>query len=302
VEVTLEANPGTTDLARLRELRAAGVNRLSLGVQSFDDELLGGIGRIHSGRDAHRAFEAARAAGFENVNLDLMYGLPGQPPVAAMADLEDALALGPEHISHYHLTLEPGTPFHRDPPALPDEEAITATEQACRARLAEAGFERYEVSGFARPGARCEHNLNYWTFGDYLGVGPGAHGKLTQPGWQAVVRPAKRRHPQDYLRHARSRTLVAEERTLSPADLAFEFMLNALRLVDGVPASLFTARTGLGLEVVSQPIQAARERGLMVEDLAKIQATPLGLQFVDDLVAMFLPTPARMARGSRQSL
>ena len=160
-EVTLEANPGTIDPARLRELRVAGVNRLSLGVQSFDDRLLEGIGRIHSAREARRAFEQARGVGFENLNLDLMYGLPGQSPAAALADLETALALGPEHLSHYQLTLEPGTPFHRHPPALPGEATIAATERVCRARLAGAGFERYEVSAFARPGARCAHNLNY---------------------------------------------------------------------------------------------------------------------------------------------
>jgi oxygen-independent coproporphyrinogen-3 oxidase len=286
-EVTLEANPGAVDCGRLGEIRAAGVNRLSVGVQSFDDGLLARIGRIHSGREARGAVEAARQAGFENLNLDLMYGLPGQTPASALADLDTALALGPEHLSHYQLTLEPGTPFHREPPCLPGDETVAAIESFGRHRLAEAGFLRYEVSAFARPGRECRHNLGYWTFGDYLAVGPGAHGKLTTRGWERVVRRVRRRHPEDYLR-AGAGQRVAEQRELGPEDLAFEFFLNALRLPDGVPAGLYSERTGLSLDTVAGPLAEARRRGLMTAGPERLQATADGLRFLNDLCGLFL--------------
>ncbi|MCU0937045.1 MAG: radical SAM family heme chaperone HemW [Gammaproteobacteria bacterium] len=286
-EVTLEANPGTVERGRLSELRAAGVNRLSIGVQSFDDGLLARIGRIHSGEEALVAVEAARAAGFDNLNLDLMYGLPGQTPGAALADLNSALALGPEHVSHYQLTLEPGTPFHRAPPSLPDDEAVSEIESACPARLAEAGYRRYEISAFARPGMECRHNLGYWTFGDYLPVGPGAHGKVTRPDGLRVVRRVRRRHPEDYLR-AGAGQRVAEQRELGREDLAFEFFLNALRLPDGVPAGLYSERTGLSLETVAGPLAEARRRGLLADDRERLQPTEEGLRYLNDLCGLFL--------------
>ncbi len=286
-EVTLEANPGTVDRGRLTELRAAGVNRLSIGVQSFDDGLLARVGRIHSGREARAAVEAARVAGFENLNLDLMYGLPGQTVALALADVETAVGLGPEHVSHYQLTLEPGTLFHSAPPPLPDDEQVAAVESACRARLADAGYRRYEISAFARPGMECRHNLGYWTFGDYLAVGPGAHGKLTRPDGLRVVRRVRRRHPEDYLRAGAGRR-VAEQRELGRGDLAFEFFLNALRLTDGVPAGLFSERTGLSLDTVAGPLAEARRRGLMTDDPGRLQPTEEGLRFLNDLCGLFL--------------
>ena len=291
-EVTLEANPGTVDAGRLRELRGAGVNRLSIGVQSLDDRLLARIGRIHGARDAREAVAAARAAGLESLNLDLMYGLPGQTVAQAVRDVEEALALAPDHLSHYQFTVEPGTAFHRRPPRLPGEVAVARMEDACRERIAAAGLGRYEVSAFARPGRRCAHNLNYWSFGDYLGLGPGAHGKLTHAEPWRVVRRAKPAYPATYLAAAEEGDLQAEVRELGPGDLGVEFMLNALRLTDGVPAALFTARAGLPPEAIASPRAKAIARGLLAGDPDRLVATPLGFRFLDDLVALFaLPDP-----------
>ena len=287
-EVTLEANPGTVDAGRLRELRAAGVDRLSLGAQSFDDRLLRRIGRIHSAREAAAAVEAARSAGFGNVGLDVMYGLPGQTAAGALADVEAALALEPEHLSHYQLTLEAGTAFHRDPPPLPDEEVVADMESACRARLADGGLARYEVSAFARPGRQCRHNLNYWTFGDYLALGPGAHGKLTRVAGGRVLRRARPAHPGDYLR-AGPGGRWAEVRELAVGDLVLEFFLNVLRLAEGVPEALFAERTGLSLSTAAGALAEARARGLMTAEPGRLRATEAGLRFLNDLCALFLP-------------
>ncbi|HEY8553920.1 MAG TPA: radical SAM family heme chaperone HemW [Burkholderiales bacterium] len=290
-EITLEANPGTVERERFRGFRAAGINRLSIGVQSFDDAKLAALGRIHGRAEAIAAVNAARGAGFENLNLDLMYALPAQEAAEAVADVETALRFAPSHLSVYQLTLEPNTPFHRSPPRLPDEDAVDAMQEAIVDRLAGAGYAQYEVSAYARPGRECRHNRNYWEFGDYLGIGAGAHAKLTLA--ERVLRIAKTRHPDAYLRAAGREEARASVRALDADDLAFEFMLNALRLRDGVPAALFTARTGLPLARVTPILAAARERGLLEPDEERLRASALGRRFLNDLVAMFLPDGAR---------
>jgi oxygen-independent coproporphyrinogen-3 oxidase len=280
--VTLEANPGTVDRVRLAELRDAGVNRLSLGVQSFDDELLGRIGRIHDRRQAVDGAEAAHAAGFGRLNLDLMYGLPGQSAEGAVRDLRTALSLGAGHLSWYQLTLERGTAFHRCPPVLPGEEEVDRTEAGGWALLAAAGLERYEVSAYALSGQRCRHNLGYWTFGDYLGVGPGAHGKLSHALPSDVSRRVKPRDPSSYL----ARPTGAERWRVGPEDLHAEFLLNALRLTEGVPSGLYAARTGLSPETLAPRVAEARRRGLMDRDPGYLRPSALGLRFLDDLLVL----------------
>jgi len=288
-EITLEANPGAAEAGRFAEFRAAGVNRLSIGAQSFQDALLQRIGRIHGGRDAARAFEAAQRAGFENINLDLMFGLPGQSLRQASEDLATALTLAPSHLSRYQLTLEPNTAFHHSPPSLPDEDAIYAMQDAGQAQLAAAGFERYEISAYARPGARCRHNLNYWRFGDYLGIGAGAHGKITSGAEQRIRRLWKKRHPHGYLAAAEKRE---GENTLVWEDAAFEFMLNALRLVDGFEGELFSRHAGLALECIAPALEQAERQGLLERGAGLIRPTPRGLDFLNDLLALFLPEAA----------
>ncbi len=288
-EITLEANPGTVEAGRFRAFRAAGVNRLSIGVQSFDDDKLSRLGRIHGGREATRAVEIARAAGFERINVDLMYGLPTQTPAQALADIERAIALGPGHISHYQLTLEPHTLFHRHPPPLPDDEATWAMGVACRERLAAAGFVHYEVSAYALPGQRCGHNLNYWRFGDYLGIGAGAHGKLSDPANNRILRRWKLKHPRDYQARVGAATAaVGGEHAVPKAERGLEFAMNALRLVEGVPATLFEARTGVALAHWQSALTCALARSLLTPGPI-LRATPRGLRFLDDLVAMFDP-------------
>jgi oxygen-independent coproporphyrinogen-3 oxidase len=294
-EITLEANPGTVEQQRFAGYRDAGVNRLSLGIQSFDDARLAALGRIHDAGEARRAVAHARAAGFDNVNLDLMFGLPGQTPDAALLDVRSAIALEPAHVSLYQLTLEPDTPFHARPPALPDEDGMAAMHELLPAALADAGFGHYEVSAYARAGRQCRHNRNYWEFGDYLGLGAGAHGKITHPS--GVVRTAKRRQPQDYLRHAGTAAALAEERRLTPEDAAFEFMLNALRLVGGVPAELFAERTGLMPGTIEPALGRARARGLLDPDPEGLRPTALGRRFLNDLIALFLPAANASQHG-----
>ncbi|HSG88363.1 MAG TPA: radical SAM family heme chaperone HemW [Pseudomonadales bacterium] len=286
-EITLEANPGTAEAGRFRGYRAAGVNRLSIGVQSFSDAALQRLGRIHDGDEAGRALHLARAAGFERINLDLMHGLPGQDPTAALADLEHALDLGVDHLSWYQLTIEPNTEFHSRPPLLPVEEALEDIEAAGIERLAGAGLERYEVSAWAREGEACRHNLNYWRFGDYLGLGPGAHGKLTRRGPEGleIVRTQRTRAPGDWLGagDGAPRRMVS---AVAPAERRVEFMLNVLRLSAGVDEALFEARTGLPLAAISETLAALRAEGLMrAHDIA---LTPLGSRFLDRVVGRFL--------------
>ncbi|MCB1907171.1 MAG: oxygen-independent coproporphyrinogen III oxidase-like protein [Rhodocyclaceae bacterium] len=285
-EITLEANPGAADAGRFAGYREAGVNRLSVGVQSFDDRLLAAIGRIHDGADARRAVEAALSH-FERVNLDLMYGLPGQQPAMFASDLDIALGYGAGHLSCYQLTIEPNTEFHAVPPPLPDEDCTAAMQDALEARLASAGYEHYEVSAFARPGQACLHNLNYWRFGDYLGIGAGAHGKLS--GQHGVVREIRHRHPRAYLEAAGERRFVSESRQVSADELPFEFMMNALRLRRGFPRHLFEAVTGMPLAVVEVTLSVARRDGLLAIDADDIRPTELGRRFLNELLQRFLP-------------
>lgn len=279
-EITLEANPGTLEHKPLDGYREAGINRLSLGAQSFDSSQLAALGRIHGASDIEASYSSARRAGFDNINLDLMYGLPGQSLEAAMNDLERAVALGPEHISWYQLTLEPKTEFWARPPVLPDEALIAEIEQTGRERLAARGFERYEISAYAQPGRRSRHNLNYWTFGDYLGAGAGAHGKLTRRG--AILRTEKPSQPRRYLLDP----LAHSSDVLASDALAGEFLLNALRLVDGVAFETFTARTGREAAALTPKWVRWVESGLVRAD--RIAATPRGLNFIDAIIADFL--------------
>ena len=283
-EVTLEANPGIAEALSFRDYRAAGVNRLSIGIQSFSDRRLAALGRIHGRSEALAAVDLARRAGFDNLNLDLMHGLPDQTVGEALADLETALELAPEHLSWYQLTVEPNTAFAASPPSLPDDDLAWEIEEAGLARLADAGFERYEVSAHARPGLRCRHNLNYWEFGDYLGIGAGAHGKLTRRDG-AIERRWKARHPADYLRGASD--VVAGTRRLAPHDLRLEFALNALRLTDGVPLDLCAARTGLPNRALSPALERARDLGLLEPVPDRLAPTPLGRRFLNRLVGLF---------------
>jgi len=286
LEVTLEANPGTIERGRFAEYRAAGVNRISLGAQSFDDERLAALGRIHSAAETRNAAAELHAAGLDDFNIDLMYGLPGQDVGAALRDVEEALALGPTHLSHYQLTIEAGTVYAGRPPVLPDDDATDAMLDACRARLEQAGYEQYEVSAYAVAGRRCRHNLNYWSFGDYLGVGAGAHGKLSLPQAAQVVRTTQVREPRRYLSSAGHGTFT---RTPVAADeLPFEFMLNALRLVAGFEVRTFTERTGLPWEAVAGTMADLVGEGLIAASGTCYRASPLGLRFLNDVLLRFV--------------
>ncbi|HEX5092810.1 MAG TPA: radical SAM family heme chaperone HemW [Burkholderiales bacterium] len=280
-EVTMEANPGTAEAGRFRGYREAGVNRLSLGIQSFDDEKLRALGRIHSAQEARRAIEMAQAA-FDNVNLDLMYGLPGQTLDEVRREIGEAARWGTAHVSAYQLTIEPNTVFFSKRPELPPHDATADMQLAAEAALAEAGFEHYETSAFARPGRRCRHNLNYWEFGDYVGLGAGAHGKLSYA--DRVMRHERPKPPRDYL--AQAGTL--RETPVAPRELPFEFMLNALRLVHGVPAAYFEQRTGLPRAAVARKLAAAEAEGLLEADPARIRPTLRGRLFLNELLQRFL--------------
>ena len=284
-EVTLEANPGTFEREKFSGFRAAGINRLSLGVQSFDPQHLRALGRVHDADEARRAADAALSI-FGNVNFDLMYALPRQTVAEAEADLAAALAFAPPHLSFYHLTLEPNTLFHRHPPPLPDDETAADIEDAVDATLDAAGYRHYETSAHATRGHECRHNLNYWQFGDYLGIGAGAHSKLSFA--DRIVRQVRHRQPKQYLEQVAAGRPLQEEAAVTRADVGFEFMLNALRLTDGVPAALFAERTGYPLALVRQGLEAAEARGLMQGDPALLRPTALGRRFLNDLQALFL--------------
>ncbi len=286
-EITLEANPGTVDSARFAAYRDAGVNRLSIGVQSLSADHLQRLGRIHDPGQASAAVGTAREAGFENLNLDMMYALPAQSLSQAEDDLRRLIDLRPAHISYYQLTLEPNTAFAHAPPPLPDDDLAADIHEQGIALLQSAGYGHYEVSGHAGAGRRCRHNLNYWTFGDYLGIGAGAHGKLTDPVTGEVRRVAKQRQPRRYLHSAGSDTRVGSSRSLSDADLILEFALNALRLLDGVPTSLFTERTGLPAHRIAPALGAARDAGLLEPGEERLQASALGQRFLNDLLHHF---------------
>lgn len=290
-EITLEANPGTVEQPRFAGFRSAGVNRLSIGVQSLDDTMLQRLGRIHDSADARGAVTAARAAGFTNLNLDMMYGLPQQSAEAAATDLDALLALEPEHVSYYQLTLEPGTPFHYKQPPIPGHETTWQIHTQARQQLETAGFEQYEVSGWARPGLRCRHNRIYWCFGDYLGLGAGAHGKLTEPDTGHVQRRAKQPMPNHYQSDAGSLEAIVEQQTLAPADTRFEFLMNALRLNDGFDRSTFETRTGGDWSKLKTELAPWAEQGLLTLADNQIVCTELGARHLDSILAALLPEP-----------
>ena len=288
IEVTMESNPGSADAARYRGYREAGVNRLSIGVQSFNDDHLAALGRVHDSSQAQDAFALARAAGLDNINLDLMFALPGQDLAAAQADIESAIALAPEHISHYQLTIEPNTLFHHRPPAdIPDDDLAWEQQLLCQQLLDAHGYRQYEVSAYCRSGRESRHNLNYWHFGDYLGIGAGAHGKITLTGENRVLRRVRLRQPRAYLeQHGAGR--ISSEVELDENDLCFEFMLNVLRLREGFDSRLFQENTGLPLNRLLPTMQQARQRGLLEFKGDRIRPTKLGFSHLNDLQAMFL--------------
>ncbi len=285
-EITLEANPGTVEAGRFRGYREASVTRVSLGIQSFDEDMLKRIGRIHGAAEAKHAAELA-AKTFDTFNLDLMYALPGQTLDMLRADIETALAFAPPHLSCYHLTLEPNTAFgHTPPPRLPDDDAAAAMQEWLEGRLGAAGFDHYETSAFARPRHRCRHNLNYWSFGDYLGIGAGAHSKLSFHN--CIVRQMRVKHPVQYMQALEGNKHIAETRVLAPSELPFEFMMNALRLNEGVPSSLFAQHTGLPLTACLAGLQKAEEKGLIERDLDTLRPTEKGRRFLNELLVLFL--------------
>lgn len=294
IEITMEANPGTIERGRFAEYRAAGVNRVSLGAQSFDAEQLRTLGRIHSADETRRAAEELHAAGLGNFNLDLMYALPGQTAAEAEEDLRQALALGPAHISQYHLTIEPGTLFAAAPPVQPADEIVEDMLTRSVAVLHEAGFSQYEVSGYSRDGARCAHNLNYWNFGDYLGVGAGAHGKITDAGRNVIVRTQRWREPRRYL--AADPDSI-ERRILETIELPFEFAMNGFRLVDGFGAGLFTDRTGLPAEELERLLVRARANGLVAFEGNRWYATERGFRFLNEILVELLPEGLTRPQG-----
>jgi oxygen-independent coproporphyrinogen-3 oxidase len=279
-EVTLEANPGTVEAARFRGFRAAGVNRISIGVQSFDERMLAALGRIHGADEARRAIAAARDS-FDNFNVDLMYGLPGQTLEMARADIEEAARSGAPHVSAYQLTIEPNTVFFSRPPNLPEHDACADMQEMVEEVLRANGYQHYETSAFARPGQRCQHNLNYWEFGDYLGIGAGAHGKVSFP--DRITRHEQAKQPAEYLKG-----VSRKESVIAPRDLPFEFMLNALRLVEGFAPRLFEERTGLPLAAIEKPLNQAESRGFIERDWKRLRPTARGQRFLNELVELFL--------------
>ena len=286
-EVTLEANPGTFEAQKFADFRAAGINRLSIGIQSFNAQHLKALGRVHNDQEAHRAVDIA-LKNFDNINLDLMYALPGQTLEEAQADIEMACSLGVTHISAYHLTLEPNTLFHRFPPNLPDDEQAAAMQEMIEQTTASHQYRNYETSAFARAGKESRHNLNYWLFGDYLGIGAGAHSKISFA--DKIVRQMRTKQPKEYLAKANAvESLIQTQQILTPADRGFEFMMNALRLTGGFETAVFQERTGLPITAVQKQLDEAEQRGLLVHDHHRIKPTVLGRRFLNDLLQLFLP-------------
>lgn len=285
-EITLEANPGTVESEKFRGFRAAGVNRLSLGIQSFDDAHLKALGRIHDGGEANRAIDIAMQH-FDNFNLDLMFALPSQSLAQCEKDLDRALSYSPPHLSAYHLTLEPNTLFHRYPPPLPDDDLAADMQDLIATKLQAAGYTHYETSAYAKPGQMCRHNINYWRFGDYLGIGAGAHGKISFPN--RIQRDAKYKQPETYMQRAVVGDAAQESKTITASELPFEFMLNALRLGAGFPLALFVERTGLGVHAISSTLDQAETKGLITRDHLHVKPTEKGRLFLNDLLEMFLP-------------
>jgi putative oxygen-independent coproporphyrinogen III oxidase len=284
-EITLEANPGTFEARKFAEFRALGITRLSIGIQSFNPAHLGALGRIHDAAQARAAIEIAQAS-FDNVNLDLMYALPGQTLVQAVADIDAAIGFSPAHVSAYHLTIEPNTLFHRHPPELPDDDLSADMQLVIETRLADAGYRHYETSAFAKSGREARHNRNYWSFGDYLGIGAGAHGKLSFT--DRILRQMRYKQPREYMDKALEGMAAQQEQTVAIDDLPFEFMMNALRLTDGFELSLFTERTGLPLHGLRKQLQVAEARGLIERDHRRLRPTPKGQRFLNDLLQIFL--------------
>lgn len=287
IEATLEANPGTVDFAKFAGFREAGINRLSMGVQSFSDSKLKALGRIHSGDEAKRAIAAARSAGFTNFNLDLMFALPNQTLSQAIADVEQAIAFEPPHLSHYQLTLEPNTPFYKQPPVLPDEDLAWEMQQACQQRLAKAGYQHYEVSGYAKPMHACQHNLNYWNYGDYIGLGAGAHGKITVAPEGKIWRTQMPASPGGYVEEMK-RQNPGRTTLVSDSDAEFEFMLNALRLQDGFDLELFELRAGLPISTIQPQLTEIEQKGWATIHQNHLKLTPKGQQYLNDVVGLFL--------------
>jgi putative oxygen-independent coproporphyrinogen III oxidase len=289
IEITMETNPGTVEHGRFDQYLRAGVTRISFGVQSFDDDKLRRLGRIHSAAEADRAIKTAQDVGYDNINLDLMYALPKQTLDGALEDIERAVALAPAHVSHYQQTLEPNTLFAAKPPPLPDIDTAWDMQEACQRRLATAGYAQYEVSAYAQAERRCAHNLNYWAFGDYLGIGAGAHGKISDAADNTVTRTAKVKLPRSYLDRAARGEAFGSVDAVATAQLPFEFMLNALRLNDGISTIEFEQRTGLPLDALTTELAQAREHGWLEADSAQLRPTESGRRFLNDLVELFLP-------------
>ena len=287
-EITLEANPGTAEASRFRDFREAGINRLSLGIQSFDDAYLKKLGRIHDSAGARNAIEIARGAGYDNLNLDLMFGLPGQSTKQAIEDLEIALGFDTPHLSWYQLTIEPNTVFYNEPPRLPAENVLIDTHQSGIALLQNAGLARYEVSAFARQGLHCRHNQNYWEFGDYIGIGAGAHGKYTLPEQQAIIRTRKSRQPESYMYNSLGRSAGRDDVPL--ADRPLEFLMNGLRLVDGFRVESFEKRTGVPFSAIRKQVESLVQRGLIELNESSMRATEEGYWYLDSILQEFLPS------------
>lgn len=289
IEITMEANPGSVELGKFKEFSAAGINRLSIGIQSFNDEKLKALGRIHGRKEAIRAAEMAHDAGFNSFNLDLMYGLPNQTLPQAIDDIETAMALEPKHLSHYQLTIEPNTFFHHQPPTVPDDDHVWDMQEACQIRLAKKDYAQYEISAYAKKGYQCQHNLNYWQFGDYLGIGAGAHGKLSNANEQKISRNWKVKQPQDYLNNAASEKRIAGQKILTRDDASFEFMMNALRLNDGFKTELFQQHVGLPISIIEKSLHLAEEKQWIEWQLKQIKPTDLGRQYLNNLLELFMP-------------
>ena len=288
-EITLEANPGTIEAEKFSGFYEAGINRLSIGIQSFDNQTLQDLGRIHNSEQATHAFELARNAGFNNINLDLMFGLPKQTVAMAKNDLQTAIELQPEHISYYQLTIEPNTLFHHHPPVLANDDLLWEMQEHGKNLLADHGYTQYEISAYARPERSCKHNINYWQFGDYLGIGAGAHSKLTEPHKQSIVRMAKARDPQQYIINTNSPSYIQSEKQLTATEVALEFMMNALRLTGGFETSLFSTRTGLPISVLQTELKTAVKKGLIEKESYHIRPTALGNRFLNNLLELFVP-------------
>ena len=288
IEITMEANPGTAEQEKFSEFFSVGINRLSIGIQSFNDAQLQRLGRIHDRREAFRAVEIAHAAGFENFNLDLMFGLPKQSNEQALSDLQNAIDLEPTHLSHYQLTIEPNTLFYHHPPNIPTDDQLFEMQQQCQKLLADSGYTQYEVSAYAKEGRQCQHNVNYWQFGDYLGIGAGAHSKLSQGQPLEITRQWRVKSPQGYLGKVSNGQHLGGEQILSPADISLEFMMNALRLIDGFDKTLFAERTKLSLEAIDAPLKKAMEAGLLYEDEQGFRPSNRGILYLNELLQYFL--------------